>query len=137
MAWYTKTFRFVLHGFTNADLSVDLNGWRSTLNYVFSCESTGVSWCRMKQDSMSLTYYWDKYKAFSLVAQEKCLVEVVGGGYFCFNLQTNNYSSRQLKCVKLTTNPIRDDRIKLIIDIELTFHLPEDYSVYHGSTYQR
>jgi hypothetical protein len=117
--FYKKKGVIELYGFSDADLGGDLDDWKSTSSYVFSCGSSCVSWCSKKQDSISLSTTEAEYKAASLVAQEcvwLCLL--IEDIYSSIHKPTIIYGDNQ-SALKLTTNSVCHARTK---HIEIEHH---------------
>jgi hypothetical protein len=117
--FYKKKGVIELYGFSDADLGGDLDDWKSTSSYVFSCGSSCVSWCSKKQDSISLSTTEAEYKVASLAAQEcvwlRRLIEDI---YSSIHKPTIIYGDNQ-SALKLTTNSVCHARTK---HIEIEHH---------------
>ncbi|TQE11048.1 hypothetical protein C1H46_003308 [Malus baccata] len=110
---------FVMNGYTDADFGGDMDDRRSTSGYVFLCDSTSVSWCNKKQDSVSLSTTEAEYKAASLAAQECVwLRRLIKDVYQPCGKSTTLFCDNQ-SAIKLASNPIFHARTK---HIEIEHH---------------
>ncbi|KAK8921159.1 hypothetical protein KSP39_PZI020210 [Platanthera zijinensis] len=73
---YGRYTSFNLHGYTNADYGRDSDDLKSTSDYVFTCESTGISWCSKKHDFVSVSTMEAEYKTSTLAARETKHIEI-------------------------------------------------------------
>ncbi|KAK8928605.1 hypothetical protein KSP39_PZI017256 [Platanthera zijinensis] len=111
---YGRDTGFNLHGYTDADYEGDSDDWKSTSGYVFTCGSSGMSWCNKKQGSVSVTTMEAEYKASALAAREaiwlRRLVEDVHEEVHGLTLLRGDNES----VLKLINNPVYHARTKYI-----------------------